>query len=87
MSRKSPSLPASPFCRFNSSPEVIRLVVMYVRFPLSPRSLEDLLFRRGIDIYHETVCMRQNRFGPVFANVIRRTRVSCKRCRNIHRAH
>lgn len=28
--------PASPFCYFNSSPEVIRLVVMmYVRFPQS----------------------------------------------------
>jgi len=36
MSRKSRALPPSPFRRFNSSPEVIRLVVMmYVRFPLS----------------------------------------------------
>ena len=48
--------PASPFKRFNSSPEVIRLVVMmYVRFPLSLRNVEDLLFERGIDICHETV--------------------------------
>ena len=31
-----PRKPASPFRYFNSSPEVIRLVVlMYVRFPLS----------------------------------------------------
>jgi hypothetical protein len=31
-----PRTPASPFRYFNSSPEVIRLVVlMYVRFPLS----------------------------------------------------
>jgi putative transposase len=30
---------------------VIRLVVMmYVRFPLSLRNVEDLLFERGIDI-------------------------------------
>jgi len=37
---------------------VIRLVVlMYVRFPLSSRNVEDLLFERGIDIYHETVRM------------------------------
>ena len=36
--------PASPFRYFNSSPEVIRLVVMmYVRFPLSLRNVEDLL--------------------------------------------
>jgi putative transposase len=32
---------------FNSSPEVIRLVVMmYVRYPLSLRNVEDLLFER-----------------------------------------
>jgi putative transposase len=56
MSRKSRARPASPFRRFNSSPHVIRLVVlMYVRFPLSLRNVEDLLFERGIDICHETV--------------------------------
>ena len=44
---------ANPFRYFNSSPEVIRLVVMmYVRFPLSLRNVEDLLFERGIDISH-----------------------------------
>ncbi|HOT84117.1 MAG TPA: hypothetical protein PLQ12_12565, partial [Candidatus Defluviicoccus seviourii] len=48
--------PDSPFRYFNSSPEVIRLVVMmYVRYPLSLRNVEDLLFERGIDINHETV--------------------------------
>lgn len=47
---------ASPFRCFNSSPEIIRLVViMYVRFPLSLRNVEDLLVERGIDIGHETV--------------------------------
>jgi putative transposase len=52
MPRKSRALPPSPFRRFNSSPEVIRLVVlMYVRFPLSLRNVEDLLFERGIDIW------------------------------------
>lgn len=54
-----PRKPDSPFRYFNSSPEVIRLVVlMYVRFPLSLRNVEDLLFERGIDICHETVRMR-----------------------------
>lgn len=28
---------------------------MYVRFPLSLRNVENLLFERGIDICHETV--------------------------------
>jgi transposase-like protein len=51
-----------PFRCFNSSPEVIRLVVMmYVRFPLSLRNVEDLLFERGIDICHETVRFWWNR--------------------------
>ena len=37
--------PTSPFRHFNSSPEVMRLVVMmYVRLPLSLRNVEDLLF-------------------------------------------
>ncbi|KPL68481.1 transposase [Erythrobacter sp. SG61-1L] len=69
--------PASPFRYFNSSPEVIRLVVlMYVRFPLSLRNVEDLLFERGIDVCHETVRFWWNRFGPLFAADIRRQRAS-----------
>ena len=68
---------ANPFRCFNSSPEVIRLVVMmYVRYPLSLRNVEDLLFERGIDICHETVRLWWNRFGPLFAADIRRQRVS-----------
>ena len=56
MTRKSRAKPASPFRYFNSSSEVIRLVVMmYVRFPLSLRNVEDLLFERGIALWHETV--------------------------------
>ena len=47
--------PASPFRYFNSSPEVIRLVVMmYVKYPLSLRNVEDLLAERGIDVCHES---------------------------------
>jgi len=66
----------NPFRYFNSSPEVIRLVVMmYVRFPLSLRNVEDLLFERGIDICHETVRLWWNRFGSLFAADIRRQRV------------
>jgi putative transposase len=80
MSRKSRALPPSPFRHFNSSPEVIRLVVlMYVRFPLSLRNVEDLLFERGIDVCHETIRFWWNRFGPMFAGDIRRRRVSYMR--------
>jgi putative transposase len=65
---QSRSKPPSPFGYFNSSPEVIRLVVlMYVRFPLSLHNVENLLSGRGIDICHETVRRWCNRFGPLFA--------------------
>jgi len=49
--------------------------MMYVRYPLSLRNVEDLLFERGIDICHETVRLWWNRFGPMFAGEIRRRRV------------
>tara|TARA_Y100001951_G_C11268005_1_gene256849 strand:- start:640 stop:909 length:270 start_codon:yes stop_codon:yes gene_type:complete len=64
----------NPFRYFDSSPEVIRLVVMmYVKYPLSLRNVEDLLAERGIDICHETVRLWWNRFGPMFAAEIRRS--------------
>jgi putative transposase len=68
---------SNPFRYFNSSPEVIRLVVMmYAQYPLSLRNVEDLLAERGIDISHETVRFWWNRFGPMFAAEIRKRRVA-----------
>ncbi len=49
--------------------------MLYVRYPLSLRQVEDLLFERGIDICHETVRYWWNRFGPLFAAEIRKRRV------------
>ena len=50
----------SPFRYFKTSPEIIRLAVMlYVRFPLSLRNVEDLLHERGIEISHGGT-VRQN---------------------------
>ena len=60
-----PHEPASPFRYFNSSPEVIRLVVMmYAKYPLSHRHIEDLLFERGI----------ADREGGILESYITRTR-------------
>jgi DDE domain len=71
---------SNPFRYFNSWPEVIRLVVMmYVRYPLSLRNVEDLLAERGIEISHETVRFWWNRFGPMFAAEIRNRRVAHQR--------
>ncbi len=66
----------NPFRYFKTSPEIIRLaVMMYVRFPLSLRNIEDLLHERGIDICHETVRYWWNKFGPLFAREIRKKRM------------
>jgi len=63
----------NPFRYFKTSPEIIRLaVMMYVRFPLSLRNVEDLLHERGIDICHETVRYWWNKFGPMFAKETRK---------------
>ena len=78
----------NPSRYFNSSPEVIRLaVMMYVRFPLSLRQVEDLLFERGIDVCHETVRFWWNRFVPMFAAEIRRCRARPHRCYSRWRRH
>jgi len=66
----------NPVRYFNSSSEVIRLtVMMYVRYPLSLRQVEGLLFERGIDICCGTVRFWWSRFGPMFAAEIRRRRI------------
>jgi putative transposase len=44
------------FAYLRTSPEIIRLAVMlYIRFPLSLRNLENLLRERGIDITDDTM--------------------------------
>lgn len=65
----------SPFKYFKTSPEITRLAVMlYVRFPLSLRNVEDLLHERGIEVSHETVRFWWNRFEPMLAAELRRKR-------------
>ncbi len=78
----------NPFSYFNSSPEVIHLVaMMYIRYPLSLRQVEDILFERGIDICHETVRYWWNRFGLMFAAEIRKQRVQHHQCFSQWRWH
>jgi putative transposase len=49
--------------------------MMYVRFPLSLRNVEDLLHERGIDVSYESVRFWWNRFWPMFASEIRKVRI------------
>jgi len=47
------------FKYFKHNPSVIQLaVLLYVRYPLSLRQVEDMLFDRGLDI-----CTRQSGYG------------------------
>ena len=48
--------------------------MLYVRFPLSLRNVEDLLHERGIDVSHESVRFWYQRFGPMFAAEVRKKR-------------
>ena len=59
--------------------------MLYIRFPLSLRNVQDLFNERGIDISHGSVLFWWNRFGPMFAAEIRRSQVermrTCKHWR------
>jgi putative transposase len=78
----------SPFRYFRTSPEVIRLaVMMYIRFPLSLRNVEDLLHERGIDVSYETVRFWWLRFGPKFSSEIRKRRSRSMRCHSKWKGH
>ena len=57
--------------------------MLYVRYPLSLRQVEDILAERGIDICHETVRFWWQRFGPMFASEIRKKRI-VQRCNATH---
>ena len=63
------------FRYFKTSPEIIQLAVMlYVRFPLSLRNVEDLLHERGVDVSYESVRYWWHRFGSKFAGEIKKRR-------------
>jgi putative transposase len=46
-------------------------VYLYHRLPISYRDVQELLFKRGIDVSHETVRTWCVRFGPDLAEVLR----------------
>ena len=78
----------APVPDFKTSPEIIQLgVLMYVRFPLSLRNVEDLLHERGIDVCYESVRLWVDRFGTYFADKIRKRRSEAMRRVNQWRWH
>ena len=56
----------NPYRYFKTSPAIIQLaVMMYVRYPLSLRQVEDLLHERGIDVSYEAIRFWWNRIGSM----------------------
>jgi putative transposase len=63
------------FARHQFPPDVIRHAVwLHLRFTLSFRDVEDLLSERGLDLSYETVRRWVLKFGPGFAEELRRRR-------------
>ena len=61
------------FRYFKTSPEIIQLAVMlYVRFSLSFRNVEDLLYERDVLVSYEAVRYWWHRFGSQFARQIKK---------------
>jgi len=66
----------SPFCYFKTCPEAIRLAVMlYVRFPLSLRIVEEPWHARIIEISHETARFWWNGLGLMFTAEVSKSRI------------
>ena len=70
------AMPNPVFFRyFLTSSEIIQLAVMlYVRFLLSLRKVEDLLHERGVDVSYESVRYWWYKFGSQFASEIKKRR-------------
>src|SRR5919205_4657718 len=63
----------SPYAGYRFPGEIISHAVwLYFRFPLSLRTVEEMLAARGIDVSHETIRQWARKFGQGFANQIRR---------------
>jgi putative transposase len=59
---------------FNYSEDVIRwAILLYVRYPLSLRQVEELMAERGVDVSYETIRLWWNRFGPEIARTLRKS--------------
>ena len=66
---------ASPHKGFRFPTEIIAHAMwLYHRFPLSVRDVEELRFVRGIVVTYETIRHWCKKFGPAYANQLRRRR-------------
>ncbi len=60
--------------RHRFPPEIIQYAVwLYHRFALSHRDIEDLMSQRGVEVSYEAIRLWCNKFGPKYAQRLRRT--------------
>ncbi len=65
----------SPYLRHRFPPEIIaQCVLLYIRFPLSFRAVEETMLLRGVQVNYETIRRWCQKFGQQFANGVRRRR-------------
>jgi len=66
---------ASPYLRHRFPPEIItQCVLLYIRFPLSLRAVDDMMLLRGVQVSYETIRRWRHKFGQQFAHELRRRR-------------
>ena len=53
-------------------PIISHCVWLYHRFPLSFRDVQELMLERGVDVSYQTIRAGCDRFGPQYANQLRR---------------
>ena len=59
--------------RHRFPPEIIQYAVwLYHRFALSHRDIEDLMSQRGVEVSYEAIRLWCNKFGPKYAQRLRR---------------
>ena len=67
---------SSPFENFKTSSEIIGVVgMLYVRFSLSLRNIEDLLHERSIEVSHEAVRFWWLCYVPTHVSLVFQQRV------------
>ena len=70
------STPPSLYHRHRFPSEIIsHCVLLYFRFPLSYRDVEELMRMRGVTLTYETVRDWCRKFGQTYANGLRRARL------------
>jgi putative transposase len=69
----SPMTQSKMYQRHRFPPEIIQYAVwLYHRFNLSHRDIEDLLAERSIEVSYEAIRLWCNKFGPKYAQRLRR---------------